>query len=359
VLSFFALIAALPPAVPVSPADIPAKEPSVAVAGRDAAVVYAVENVLFVARSTDGGTSFGTPVRVGTAGMLSVGRHRGPRVTVDGKRLVVTAIYGGPDGPTHHGHADDGNLLAWRSADAGRTWAGPVPMADAPAAAREGLHAMAADGKGTVACAWLDLRGQGTEIWISTSSDGGKTWRRNVRAYASPGGTVCECCHPSLAYGPRGELHVMFRNSLAGARDLYLVTSHDGGATFGPATKLGTGTWPLDACPMDGGGIAVTPDGTVHTVWRRENRLYACVPGQPEREIGVGQQPWLAATAAGPVAVWEGQGGLRGTGIESLGEGTRPVVAASGQTVLATWADRTGRVWARRLEPPRSDRRVF
>ncbi|KAJ3054740.1 hypothetical protein HK102_011471, partial [Quaeritorhiza haematococci] len=53
----------------------------------------------------------------------------------------------------------------------------------------------------------------------------------------------------------------MWRNSLKGARDLFLADSSDGGRTFSPAEKLGRGTWPLNACPMDGGAVAVGPAG--------------------------------------------------------------------------------------------------
>ncbi len=66
------------------------------------------------------------------------------------------------------------------------------------------------------------------------------------------------------------------------------------GATFGPAVKQGTGSWPLDACPMDGGAIA-TAGGTVHTVWRRETTIYAAATAAgaaasgPETALGDGR----------------------------------------------------------------------
>ena len=53
----------------------------------------------------------------------------------------------------------------------------------------------------------------------------------------------------------------MCRNKLGGSRDLYTLRLRDGRAA-GPAVKQGEGTWKLDACPMDGGGIAVR-DGRI------------------------------------------------------------------------------------------------
>ena len=126
---------------------------------------------------------------------------------------------------------------------------------DAPGAPTEGLHSLAADAKGDLFAAWLDKRGgHGTKLYGARSTDGGVTWSKNVMIYDSPEGTICECCHPSVAIDAAGQILVMWRNWLGGSRDMYLTRSRDGVA-FSKPEKLGTGTWPLNACPMDGGGI--------------------------------------------------------------------------------------------------------
>src|SRR5262249_24079329 len=148
------------------------------------------------------------------------------------------------------------DLLAWRSPDQGKTWQGPVAVNAVPGSAREGLHAMAAAPDGTVYCVWLDLRAKKSQVYGAASPDGGAGWQNEKLIYESPDGGVCPCCQPSVGYDPRGGLHVMWRNDLNGARDMYLVSSEDGGRTFGPSGKLGQGTWRLKVCPMDGGGLA-------------------------------------------------------------------------------------------------------
>ena len=163
---------------------------------------------------------------------------------------------------------------------------------------------MAGSTNGQVCATWLDLRGGKSEMYAATSGDGGLTWEKNVRVYRSPDGSVCECCHPSVAYDDSGKLHVMWRNSLGGSRDMYLASSSDGGKTFGKATKLGTGTWRLDACPMDGGYLAVSPKGAVFTAWRRDSEIFFATPGSREQRLGVGRQPWIAATARGAYVLW-------------------------------------------------------
>ncbi len=143
---------------------------------------------------------------------------------------MITAI-GGPQGKGR-----DGDLVAHRSQDGGKTWSGPVKVNDVDASAREGLHAMTASPDGTLWCVWLDLREKGTKLFSSKSTDGGATWSKNSLVYRSPDGSICECCHPSIV-ADRNAVHILFRNSLKGDRDMYLVTSRDQGATFGEALR--------------------------------------------------------------------------------------------------------------------------
>ncbi len=235
-------------------------------------------------------------------GRLALGRHRGPRVALTGRAVVVTAILAAG--------RDDGDLWAWRSTDDGRTWSAPARLNAAATSAREGLHGMAAAGD-TVAVAWLDLRAPGTRIYAAVSRDGGATWSADRLVYQSPSGTVCQCCHPSVAVSARGEIAVMFRNALEGARDLHVTRSRDGGRTFEPAVKLGSGTWKLEACPMDGGGVGIDPRGAVVTAWRRETELFVARPGQPEERLGTGRDPVIAVGADGTWSVaWQGDDGL-------------------------------------------------
>jgi len=163
---------------------------------------------------------------------------------------------------------------------------------------------MAAGPNGQVFCTWLDLRNKTTEIFGARSSDGGATWEPDALVYHSPDKSVCECCHPSTAYGPDGTLYVMWRNLLKGNRDMYLSKSADGGKTFDPATKLGQGSWPLNACPMDGGAVSVGPNGVVTTVWMRAGSTFVASPGQKEQKVGAGVQGWTAIGPDGPYAVW-------------------------------------------------------
>jgi hypothetical protein len=293
-------VAAMEPIGVVRKAHFPeARQPQVAVDPHGRIyLVFGAGNSVFCTVSDDGGKSYGQPSKVGEVGDLALGMRRGPRIAAAEKAIVVTAVGG------EQGHGQDGDLLAWRSDDNGKTWKGSVPVNGVPGAAREGLQHLAASPDGTFYCVWLDLREKKTQVYGARSTDGGGNWRDEKLIYKSPDGSVCQCCQPQVAYAPDGGLHVMWRNQLSGNRDMYLVNSKDNGRTFDRAAKLGRGTWPLDACPMDGGGLACDADGHVVMIWKRDKEIFRCIPGESETLLGEGGQGWAAAGADGIYLTW-------------------------------------------------------
>ena len=329
-------------------ADIPYRAPRLAASPNLVALAYGAGGGIYVATSTDQGKQFSEPVKVAEVPVLPLSRHRGPRIVISHGTLIVTAVTGNAaaTGPHAHGLPSDGDLLAWRSTDGGKTWSKPARVNDVPSAPREGLHTLAADGQGRLFAAWLDLRGQGTRLYGAWSEDAGATWSRNVAIYESPDGTICQCCHPVAAFAPSGELDLMWRNALGGARDLYLIRSSGGGPDFGKPEKLGRGTWMLNACPMDGGGLADTGRRTI-TAWRRNQQIFLAEPGQPETPIGEGKDVALAVSHGRTYALW-----VKGTQLVAWVEGKAgtladeaafPAVAAlPGSGVLAAWEQNSG-----------------
>lgn len=257
-------------------------------------LVFGASGAVYYTQSSDAGKTFSKPAKVAQPNALALGMRRGPRIAVSGKTIVVAAVGGASKADT---------LLAWRSKDAGVTWQAPVTINDVEASAREGLHALAAGPKGELFTAWLDLRSGQMELYGSSSQDAGASWSANQLIYKSPDGPICQCCHPTAVYGPTGELHVMWRNSLAGNRDMYVTMSRSGGK-FSQPVKLGSGTWPIDHCPMDGGMLAVSSAGQVSTIWRRENQVYSTSNGPAEILLGPGEQPWAAAGKRGTYFAW-------------------------------------------------------
>ena len=321
-------------------------QPQIAVEGNRVALTFGSGSTVYYSGSKDGGRVFSSPVPVAKATFLALGRHRGPRIAITPQGIVISAIVGEQRGR-------DGDLVAWRSGDDGKTWSQGIRINTVPGAAREGLHGMASGGAGLVFATWLDLRENRTKLLGAVSKDGGATWTDNVLVYDSPDGHICECCHPSALVGSRGELYAMWRNWLGGSRDMYVAASKDGGKSF-QSQKLGEGTWPLKACPMDGGGFLVDAKGQIHSIWRRESTVYATAGGQTEAALGPGKDASLALGKAGVYAAWTTGSGLM---LKRPGKDAEPLAAEGGFVtlagqgpVIAAWEDK-GAIVVREVGP--------
>jgi hypothetical protein len=311
----------------------PGAQPHLAAVGNRLYLAFGHGNVISVVQSANGGETFGPPSQLIVPGRMSLGMRRGPRIAATNGAVLVTAVAGAQGGGA------DGDVLLFRSTDRGRTWTRPVAINAIPGSAREGLHAMAASPSGLVVVAWLDLREKGTRIYAAVSRDHGTTWAPDTLVYASPSGAVCECCHPSVAIGADGRVAIMFRNNLAGLRDMYVAESKDS-VTFSPARKLGTGTWTLNACPMDGGAVALTAEGVLST-WRREGDVFLARELIPERRLGAGRDPVVGHFQNHQDVAWSAPDGImleRGGGVPiALGPGRFPSIVSLGDRTVVAW----------------------
>jgi hypothetical protein len=268
------------------PQTFDGRQPQIAAADERVALTFGRDDRVYVATSSDRGATFGEPVALPGTGRLSLGMRRGPRIAMTSRALVVAAVVG------ERGGGADGDVLIWRSTD-GVRWREPEVLNDVPGSAREGMHALASNTRGLMVAAWLDLRQKGTRIYAAASADHGSTWQPDVLVYESSSGTVCECCHPSVAIAADGAIAVMFRNSLDGNRDMYVAVSRDAGRTFATARKQGTGSWALNACPMDGGDVEWIDD-RIASVWRRAGDVFSVLGDGPERLLGAGADPIMS-----------------------------------------------------------------
>jgi len=287
------------------------RQPQLAAGNGIVAMTYGAGKSIYFTSSRDNGRTFGPPTKVADGAVLALGRHRGPRVTILPNAILISAVTGNTiaEGPHAHGLPSDGDLRTWRSTDNGKTWKLGAAINDTPGASREGLHAIAAGKKGELFAAWLDLRATGTKLYGSRSTDGGVTWSKNVMIYESPDGTICQCCHPSIVIDGQGRVSVMWRNVLQGSRDLYVSTSADG-QRFEKPQKMGTGTWQINACPMDGGGLALDDQGLI-SAWRRDGQIFVARPGEAETSLGAGKDVALAMGKKGLYVAWSGPDGIQ------------------------------------------------
>lgn len=208
---------------------------------------------------------------------MHLGMTRGPQIASSNHFSVVTAM-------------DKAGDIHWFLLDHKTgNWRAEGIINDIKGSAPEGLMGLACDAKDHFYAVWLDIRrNRRNNICFASLTAADGKWSPNKIIYESPEGHTCECCKPNVAV--RGShVAVMFRNWLKGSRDLFVMESDNGGKRFGRAEKLGLGTWKLDGCPMDGGGIAITPDGQVATVWQRQGTIFFCLPHHPETALGQGR----------------------------------------------------------------------
>ena len=290
-------------------------------------LVYGNGDSILYAYSTDHGSTFSAPSLISLLPKLAASHTRGPQVAATSNGLTVTACN------------ESGNIFSFVKEEAGN-WIQTARVNDMDTVAKENLMALAADGQNAFAV-WLDLRDKHNKVFGAKSTDGGRTWSKNIMVYASPDTTVCECCKPSVQM--QGDnIFVMFRNWLNGNRDLYMIQSSDSGNTFGQAQKLGNGNWALNGCPMDGGGIAINNNGYPETVWNRKGVIYACEPGKEEKKLGEGKSCTIESVNGKNVYAWVEDGEiivLKPQGMKkNLGKGHLPVIKAiNNEHILCIW----------------------
>ena len=290
-------------------------------------LVYGNGDSILYCYSSDRGKTFSSGSLVAVVPKLAASHMRGPQIAATSNGLTVIAC------------DNFGDIFSFAKDQSGK-WTRASRVNDVDTVAKEGLMALAADGDNAVAV-WLDLRDKHNKIFGAKSIDGGKTWSKNTLIYASPDTSVCECCKPSVVM-KGSDVFVMFRNWLDGNRDLYLTRSSDGGDHFATAEKLGNGSWALNGCPMDGGGLAINKSGIPETVWRRENTIYACEPGRPEKGIGEGKGCTMESVNGKNVYTWTEHGEVivlkpQGTK-EKLGKGSGPIIKSiNNEHVICVW----------------------
>jgi hypothetical protein len=344
-ISLALLLVGSPSLTVASTTTFDGRQPQIAALDDRVALTFGRDDRVYVATSSDRGAMFGTPVALPGNGRLSLGMRRGPRIAMTSGALVVAAVVG------QKGGGADGDVVIWRSTNGGSQWGEPQVLNDVPGSAREGMHALASNPTGLVVAAWLDLRQKGTRIYAAVSKDHGATWEPDALVYESPSGTVCQCCHPSVAIAADGTIAVMFRNSLDGNRDMYVAVSKDAGRSFASARKQVMGSWKLEACPMDGGDVEWTGDRTA-SIWRREGEVFTVLGDAPEQSLGPGADPVMSVHERAIDLAWTSTDGIllrRGKGDPvRLDAGRFPVLLAQRDRTLVAW-ENNGKVLFRAM----------
>jgi hypothetical protein len=161
----------------------------------------------------------------------------------------------------------------------------------------------------------VELDGGGLNFRVSYSDDGGRTWKVSI------GSTLADQDRPWLATGPidqgtgKPRVYLLAHNLLSGTatHNMFVSTSTDGGATFGPpipVTLPGSPAW-LDLQCADSGGpsdlFVNQRTGAVYAVWGTRGAPVgggcgASAFGPLEVNVVAATRVWVATASAADAA---------------------------------------------------------
>jgi hypothetical protein len=244
-----------------------APDGSLWVAGLDA------DNHLFVQSSPAA-----RPLRWSPARVLDT---QGDAISADGENHPKLAF--GPQGYAIISYTQPGTkpytgmIRMLRSTDGGQHFSAPVTVHTDRQEITHRFESIAFDAQGVLHTLWLDKRDleaaprnahgkreyRGAAVYRNTSLDGGATFGPDTKLADHS----CECCRIALTQGADGHLRALWRHVFEpNVRDHGFARLDDGQA---PAVvvRATEDDWHIDACPHHGPGLALAADGGYHAVW--------------------------------------------------------------------------------------------
>jgi len=222
--------------------------------------------------SPDLGESFADVMRVNDqAGEVYDHGENSPLLLTSPDESTMYAVWNARDPK----NPESGGIRFSRAGTMRTVWSPAVSVHDDPKPASRGFQTAAVAPDGAIYVAWLDGRdgrattegatGGTSSLYMTKSTDGGKTWMKNVRV----GRNVCPCCRPSFAFVGNRVLVAWRYVEKGDIRDIYVATSEDKGETWGAAAPVFKDGWKIKGCPHVGPAMAVM-NGKLYVTWFTE-----------------------------------------------------------------------------------------
>jgi hypothetical protein len=259
---------------------------------------------------------------------VAMGTIRGAQIAV-GKDDSLHVVWNGPGGKDR-----PAPLFYTRSLDRGATFDKQRDL-QAGTQGLDGGASIAASAKGEVYIVWHGAPAGAApgeinrRVFVLKSIDNGGSFSEPKIANADDPG-VCACCSLKTFVNPSGELLTLYRAARSMAqRDITLMTSTDGGATF---QHRNVGPWAISACPMS--SASVIAEGTqTRAAWEAEGKVYTSLLDATSEALAVSEDksrhPALAVNAHGETLVtwsigtgWEKGGQIAWVVLDPTGEPT-------------------------------------
>lgn len=225
-----------------------------------------VRSVLY-ARSTEPGGPPGAPVRINRSEDVPYWRQEAPALVVQGNDVFVTWGLAHPKATAEQPFATE--LRLSRSNDGGRTFQPSIVVNDDPGVIQHTFDALHRDAEGRLHLSWIDGR-EGKKdpgTYVARSLDQGQTITKNAKVDEG----TCVCCRTAIASGPDGMVYVAWRKIFEGnVRETVVARSTDHGDTFEPSVIVGHDNWVFPACPHRPASMGVDRQGRLYVVWYTE-----------------------------------------------------------------------------------------
>jgi hypothetical protein len=173
--------------------------------------------------------------------------------------LDLSSSYGGEN----HSHAETVAPAALPPApvDANRRISDYAPSAFWTHTFSSGGHNVAVFGS-TIYAAWYDVRNGNSDVYVTKSTDGGQSWGTNVRT--NDDRTTAVQYKPSIGVDAAGVLYMVWRDGRNGNADIYFAKSTDGGKSFTKNLRINDDR---GVAYQGNPAIAVGRDGALYVVW--------------------------------------------------------------------------------------------
>ena len=165
-----------------------------------------VRSVLY-ARSAEAGGPMGVPVRINRPEDVPYWRQEAPALVVQGEDVFVTWGLAHPKATPQQPFATE--LRLSRSIDGGKTFQPSVAVNDDPGVIQHTFDALHRDADGRLHLSWIDGREGKKEpgTYVARSLDRGATITRNLKVDEG----TCVCCRTAVTSGPEGMVYVAWR----------------------------------------------------------------------------------------------------------------------------------------------------
>ena len=212
------------------------------------------------------GEGFTSAVSVNAPEDIPYSRQEAPALDVRGQRIYLAWAKTHPQAGAEKPLANE--LRLSRSTDGGKTFLPSVLINDDGLPIIHSFDSIRIGHEEALHVAWIDGR-EGKKnpgTFVSRSSDHGMTFSKNTKIDEE----TCVCCRTAVAVAPDGTIYTAWRKILGEVKETVVARSVDGGVTFSPPVIVGHDRWAYPSCPHRPASLGVDRDGRLYVVWYTE-----------------------------------------------------------------------------------------